>query len=93
MRQRPTEALPRRLRWAMSLQRGFGIDPLVDRDGHRMYWTRGEGVRTELGAWDERHGRESDYSRGRPRGGQRASIPSRSGFRPLANRFQCGPWA
>ena len=31
---------PRRLRWATSLQRSFGIDPLVDRDGHRMHWTR-----------------------------------------------------
>ena len=31
---------PRRLRWATSLQRSLGIDPLVDRDGHRMHWTR-----------------------------------------------------
>ena len=31
---------PSRLRWATSLHRSFGIDPLVDRDGHRMHWTR-----------------------------------------------------
>ena len=31
---------PRRLWWAASLQKSFGIDPLVDRDGQRMRWTR-----------------------------------------------------
>ena len=27
---------PRRLRWATSLQKCFGVDPLVDRNGRRM---------------------------------------------------------
>ncbi len=31
---------PRRLRWATSMQKCFGVDPLVDRDGRRMRWTR-----------------------------------------------------
>jgi len=29
---------PRRLRWATSLQKGFGVDPLRDRNGERMRW-------------------------------------------------------
>ena len=29
---------PRRLRWATSMQKCFGVDPLVDRDGQRMRW-------------------------------------------------------
>ena len=31
---------PRRLRWATSLQKSFGIDPLLDRTGQRMRWAR-----------------------------------------------------
>ena len=31
---------PRRLRWAASIKESFGIDPLLDRDGQRMYWVR-----------------------------------------------------
>ena len=31
---------PRRLWWAASLQKSFRVDPLVDRDGQRMHWTR-----------------------------------------------------
>jgi hypothetical protein len=31
---------PRRLRWASSLQSSFGVDPLLDRDGQRMRWSR-----------------------------------------------------
>ena len=31
---------PRRLRWAASLQKSFGVDPLLDRDGQRMHWPR-----------------------------------------------------
>ena len=31
---------PRRLRWAASLQKSFGVDPLLDRDGQRMRWAR-----------------------------------------------------
>ena len=31
---------PRPLRWAMSLQKCFGVDPLLDRSGQRMRWTR-----------------------------------------------------
>ena len=31
---------PRRLWWAASLQKSFGVDPLLDRDGQRMRWTR-----------------------------------------------------
>ncbi len=30
---------PRRLRWATSLQKSFGVDPVLDRHGERMYWT------------------------------------------------------
>jgi len=29
---------PSRLRWATSLQKSFGVDPLVDRNGERMRW-------------------------------------------------------
>ena len=31
---------PRRLRWATSLQKSFGVDPFLDRDGQRMRWAR-----------------------------------------------------
>ena len=31
---------PRRLRWATSLQKCFGVDPLVDRKGRRIRWVR-----------------------------------------------------
>ena len=31
---------PSRLRWATSLQKSFGVDPLLDRDGRRMRWVR-----------------------------------------------------
>ena len=31
---------PRRLWWAASLQKSFGVDPLLDRNGHRMRWAR-----------------------------------------------------
>ena len=31
---------PRPLRWATSLQKCFGVDPLLDRAGQRMRWTR-----------------------------------------------------
>ena len=31
---------PGRLRWATSMQKCFGVDPLVDRDGRRMRWAR-----------------------------------------------------
>jgi hypothetical protein len=31
---------PRRLRWATSLQKSFGVDPLRDRNGERMRWVR-----------------------------------------------------
>jgi hypothetical protein len=31
-------ARPKRIRWAVSLQKTFGQDPLVDKDGQRMYW-------------------------------------------------------
>ncbi len=31
---------PRRLRWSTSLQKCFGVDPLVDRNGQRMRWVR-----------------------------------------------------
>jgi hypothetical protein len=31
---------PRRLRWAASLQKSFGVDPLVDLVGERMRWVR-----------------------------------------------------
>lgn len=31
---------PRRLSWAFSLQRDFGKNPLVDRNGHTMRWIR-----------------------------------------------------
>ena len=31
---------PRRLRWATSLQKSFGVDPLLDREGKRMRWAR-----------------------------------------------------
>ena len=31
---------PRRLRWATSLQKSFGVDPLLDRNGERMRWVR-----------------------------------------------------
>ena len=31
---------PRRLRWATSMQKCFGVDPLVDRNGRRMRWAR-----------------------------------------------------
>ncbi|MBI3784822.1 MAG: transposase [Deltaproteobacteria bacterium] len=31
---------PRRLDWAASLQKSFGVDPLVDRNGERMRWER-----------------------------------------------------
>ena len=31
---------PRRLRWSTSLQKCFGVDPLVDRNGQRMRWAR-----------------------------------------------------
>ena len=31
---------PRRLRCATSMQKCFGVDPLVDRDGQRMRWAR-----------------------------------------------------
>jgi len=29
---------PKHLRWAASIQKTFGQDPLLDRDGQRMYW-------------------------------------------------------
>jgi hypothetical protein len=32
------EPRPRRIRWAESRQKTFGQDPLLDSDGHRMYW-------------------------------------------------------
>ena len=31
---------PWRLRWAASLRKSFGVDPLLDREGQRMRWTR-----------------------------------------------------
>jgi len=31
---------PRRLRWAASMKKSFGVDPLLDREGQRMRWTR-----------------------------------------------------
>jgi hypothetical protein len=31
---------PSRLRWATSLQKSFGVDPLLDGDGGRMRWVR-----------------------------------------------------
>ena len=31
---------PPPLRWAASLQKSFGIDPLLDRDGQQMHWDR-----------------------------------------------------
>ena len=31
---------PRRLRLATSLQKSFGVDPLLDREGKRMRWAR-----------------------------------------------------
>ena len=31
---------PPRLRWAASLQKSFGLTPLLDRDGQRMRWDR-----------------------------------------------------
>ena len=31
---------PRRLRWATSLQKSFGVDPLLDHHGQRMRWAR-----------------------------------------------------
>ena len=31
---------PRRLRWATSMQKCFGVDPLMDRDGQRIRWSR-----------------------------------------------------
>ena len=31
---------PPQLRWAASLKKSFGIDPLLDRDGQRMHWDR-----------------------------------------------------
>jgi Putative transposase/Transposase zinc-binding domain len=31
---------PKRLRWADSIKRDFGWDPLLDRDGQRMHWVR-----------------------------------------------------
>ena len=31
---------PPRLRWATSLKKSFGVDPLLDRDGQRMRWDR-----------------------------------------------------
>lgn len=31
---------PNRPRWATSLQKTFGVDPLLDRDGERMRWVR-----------------------------------------------------
>ena len=31
---------PRRLDWATSLQKSFGVDPLLDRNGGRMRWMR-----------------------------------------------------
>ena len=31
---------PPQLRWAASLKKSFGIDPLLDRDGQRMRWDR-----------------------------------------------------
>jgi hypothetical protein len=29
---------PKHLRWAASIQKTFGQDPLLDRDGQHMYW-------------------------------------------------------
>ena len=31
---------PWRLRWAASIKKSFGVDPLLDRDGRRMRWAR-----------------------------------------------------
>ena len=31
---------PGRLRWAASMKRSFGVDPLLDREGQRMCWAR-----------------------------------------------------
>ena len=31
---------PRRLGWAASMKRSFGVDPLLDREGQRMRWVR-----------------------------------------------------
>lgn len=31
---------PKRLRWADSIKRDFGRDPLLDHNGHRMHWVR-----------------------------------------------------
>ena len=36
----PRLGKPRRLGWAVSLQKSFGVDPLVDRTGQRMRWVR-----------------------------------------------------
>ena len=31
---------PWRLRWAASMKKSFGVDPLMDREGQRMRWSR-----------------------------------------------------
>ena len=31
---------PRPLRWAASMKKSFGVDPLLDREGQRMRWAR-----------------------------------------------------
>lgn len=33
-------ARPSRQKWATSIQRTFGVDPLLDGEGQRMHWTR-----------------------------------------------------
>lgn len=33
-------AKPSRQKWAASIQRAFGVDPLLDGEGQRMHWTR-----------------------------------------------------
>ena len=35
-----TRAKPGRLRWATSLKKNFGVDPLADNEGQRMRWNR-----------------------------------------------------
>src|SRR5271157_2698680 len=34
---------PRRLRWAFSLRRDFGVNPLIDSHGQAMHWVRRQG--------------------------------------------------
>src|SRR5439155_10543244 len=40
---------PRRLSWAYSLRRDFGVDPLIDRGGQPMHWVGRLSPRRRLG--------------------------------------------